>query len=133
MKQYFLKTIFFSFVVSLISSPIMAQTLPEMESFIPEMSCPVLSPSGEEVLFSGEDYQGLYILSLKTYLIKTITNSRGAGYRASWSTDGMKIGFKLIHDNNQQQPVCYDTRKDEIIPLYEISANAGVPSFSNTR
>ncbi len=131
MKHFFLKTIIFGFVISLIRSPIMAQALPEMESFIPEISYPVLSPSGEELLFSREDYQGLYILSLKTYLIKAITNNPGGGYRASWSPDGMKIGFKLIHDNNQQQPVYYDTRKDEIIPLYANTANAGVPSFSN--
>ncbi len=132
MKKYFFKTIIIGFVTLFICSPITAQILPEMESFIPEISCPVVSPSGEEILFSGEDYQGLYLLSLKTHQIKTISSNRGAGYRASWSADEMKIGFKLIHAINQQQPVYYNTNTGEIIPLHPIVASAGVPSFSKS-
>lgn len=131
MKQNYLKIIIIVCILDLVSSSISAQILPEIVSFIPAISQPTLSPSGDEILFSGEDYQGLYLLSLKTNQIKIIANNPGAGYRANWSADRTKIGFKLIYEENRQQPVYYDINKDQIIPLYPISASAGVPSFSD--
>jgi len=130
MKQSYLKIFTIVCILFLVSTSISAQILPEMESYIPKISQPNLSPSGDEILFSGEDYHGLYLLTLKTNQVETIANNPGAGYRASWSSDGAKIGFKLIHNENQQQLVYYDTQKKVITPLYPISANAGVPSFS---
>lgn len=119
-------------ILLFIDIPISAQILPEMESFTGKISRPVLSPTGDAVVFSGEDYHGLYLLSNKTKQIKTIANNPGAGYRVSWSNDGIKIGFKLIHANNQQQPVYYDRQKNEIIPLFPISISAGVPTFADS-
>jgi len=112
------------------SATILGQNLPEMDSFIPQISRTTLSPTGEEILFSGEDYHGLYLFSVKTNQFQTIAVNPGAGYCASWSLDGSRIYFKLIQGENAQQPVYYDLKRQEIIPLYSLSSTAGVPTLS---
>lgn len=49
---------------------------------------PTLSPSGERLLYSDVDANGLKMLDLATQQVTDISNERGAGFDAKWSNDG---------------------------------------------
>lgn len=103
---------------------------PVLKSFTPVVTRPVLSPNGEQILFSGEDYHGLHLRSTDSGDIKTVSATLGAGYRANWSFSGHHIGFKLIHLNGFQQPAIYDVRTGELRTIHPKAAAVGVPTFS---
>ena len=105
--------------------------LPEMFSFTRGITRPMFSPTANNIIFGGEDYRGLYILTLESEQTTTIAKNPGAGYGANYSSDGNKIGFKLIDKDGFQQPVYYDITSQEIVELHKKSIAAGVPTFSN--
>lgn len=49
---------------------------------------PTLSPSGDRLLYSDVDANGLKMLDLATQQVATISNESGAGIDARWSYDG---------------------------------------------
>lgn len=49
---------------------------------------PTLSPSGDRLLYSDVDANGLKMLDLATQQVTTISNESGAGIDARWSYDG---------------------------------------------
>jgi len=114
----------FPFIIS-------GKDLPGMSSFNQGITNPGLSWSGKKIIYSGEDYFGLYVLNLESEKVVSITQTPGAGYKVNFSFDGTKIGFKLIDENGFQQPVYYDVDSQKNVELYNKSIATGVPTFSN--
>ena len=52
---------------------------------------PRWSPDGQDILYSGPKYQGLYLVGSDGSNIRQISNSQGVGYYARWSDDGSMI------------------------------------------
>jgi len=113
------------------SKLVSGKNLPEMFSFTRGITRPMLSPTANNIIFGGEDYRGLYILTLESEQTTTIAKNLGAGYGANYSSRGNKIGFKLIDKDGFQQPVYYDIIGQTIVELHKESIAAGVPTFSN--
>jgi Tol biopolymer transport system component len=55
---------------------------------------PVFSPTGEYLLCSSENYEGLKMISFLDNQVKTLTTEKGAGYGVKISSDGKTIVFR---------------------------------------
>lgn len=55
---------------------------------------PIVSPTGSHALLTGLNFDGVYLLDLKTHKINTISKITGSGYGYSWSKDGASVYFK---------------------------------------
>jgi Tol biopolymer transport system component len=55
---------------------------------------PVFSPTGEYLICSSENYNGLKMLSFFDRQVKTLTTEKGAGYGVKISSDGKTIAFR---------------------------------------
>jgi len=108
-----------------------SQVHSSMNSFLPAVVQPQISPDGVRFIYAGVDYNGLALKTIGADQTLIISENAGAGYRANWSPDGRRIGFKLIHENGFQQPVFFDITTAKIIPLHSEAIATGVPTFSN--
>jgi len=61
---------------------------------------PIVSPTGEHALLTTENFNGVYLLNLKTQIVKQISKVIGSGYGYSWSTDGKTCFFKEKKEND---------------------------------
>ncbi|MET0945493.1 MAG: hypothetical protein ABWY22_08790 [Flavobacterium sp.] len=55
---------------------------------------PLVSPTGEYALLTGLNFNGVYLLNMKTQKVIQISKISGSGYGYSWSNDGDKMYFK---------------------------------------
>jgi Tol biopolymer transport system component len=129
LKKMF-KILLLVILVFVLNTIVAGQISTEMLSYTRGITNPIISPSGTHVVFSGEDYQGLYLLDLVSEKTLTIVKNPGAGYGANFSANGNKIGFKQIDKNGLQQPAYYDVTNQKIVTLFEKSIAAGVTTFS---
>ncbi|MFZ5515390.1 MAG: FlgD immunoglobulin-like domain containing protein [Candidatus Zhuqueibacterota bacterium] len=128
-KQLFFFLLFFILLRTALFSQ--SQAISSMTSFLPAIVQPRLSPDGARFIYCGADYNGLALKTVGSDQAIVISTAAGAGYRANWSQDGQRIGFKLIHENGAQQPVFYDVAASKIIPVHPETMATGVPTFSN--
>ncbi len=63
---------------------------------------PVFSPTGEYLLFTSENYEGLKMLSFTDGQVKTLTTEKGAGYGVKISKDGKTIAYRKNELINQR-------------------------------
>ena len=63
---------------------------------------PVFSPTGEYLLFTSENYEGLKMLSFTDGQVKTLTTEKGAGYGIKISKDGKTIAYRKNELINQR-------------------------------
>lgn len=69
---------------------------------VPTAGClPVISPSGDFLLLTGGDMQGLQKYDLATKQLSTITNDKGAGFGAKITQDGSKVIFRQSEYKNK--------------------------------
>lgn len=61
---------------------------------------PTLSPNGDVVLFSTEDYTGLKSFNLSTQQVDVIDESKGAGFNPVFSADGSTIVYRTTVNND---------------------------------
>ncbi len=61
---------------------------------------PTLSPNGELVLFSSENYTGLKSVNLSTSEVVVIDEAKGAGFNPVFSADGREIIYRTAADAN---------------------------------
>lgn len=61
---------------------------------------PVVSPSGNNVLLTGEHFQGVYVLDLKSGKMITVSKTEGSGYGYTWSGDGQFFFYKERAEND---------------------------------
>ncbi|OQX95978.1 hypothetical protein B6I21_02630 [candidate division KSB1 bacterium 4572_119] len=115
----FKRTALLMIICFILTGNVFAGEANKLVSFTQNMTNPLLSPTGEEILFSGEDYFGLFLLNRISNEIEVITPNLNAGYGASFSPDGKWIGFKLIDRDGKQQPAIYDLASKTIVPLYK--------------
>lgn len=57
-------------------------------------TAPAPSPDGRFLAFTSEGYRGLKLLEMDTGKVVTLSESRGAGFHASWSEDSRSIAFR---------------------------------------
>lgn len=57
-------------------------------------AAPIPSPDGRFLAFTGEDFRGLKLFDLESGKVTTLSESRGAGFRASWSDDSTSVAFR---------------------------------------
>ncbi len=55
---------------------------------------PKLTPDGENVLFTGPQFTGLYVLNLKDKKIEVLNREPGAGYEYQISADGQYVYYR---------------------------------------
>lgn len=63
-------------------------------------SNPIMSPTGEYLLLTTSNFNGVYLYNLKTRKITSISKTTGSGYGYSWSNDGEQFFFKEKSDND---------------------------------
>ena len=61
---------------------------------------PTLSPNGDVVLFSTEDYTGLKSFNLSTQQVTVIDESKGAGFNPVFTADGNSIVYRIATNVN---------------------------------
>lgn len=61
---------------------------------------PTLSPNGEFVLFSSENYTGLKSVNLSTSEVVVIDEAKGAGFSPVFSVDGSEVIYRTAADAN---------------------------------
>lgn len=91
------------------------------------------SPNGSHVALSASANNGVEVLDIDTGVLTTLTDTPSSGYAFTWSPDGTKLGFKVLHaagDGYLQEPVVYDVTNGTLQSLAAPSPLAGVPSFS---
>ncbi|MBR5118275.1 MAG: hypothetical protein IK100_06480 [Muribaculaceae bacterium] len=70
---------------------------------------PTLNQSGDRLLYSDVDANGLKMLDLDTQQVTTISNEGGAGFNAKWSTDGQV--YYITSAVNEKDRLVYRTGK----------------------
>ena len=70
---------------------------------------PTLNQSGDRLLYSDVDANGLKMLDLATQQVTTISNEGGAGFNAKWSTDGQV--YYITSTVNEKDRLVYRTGK----------------------
>jgi WD40 repeat protein len=91
------------------------------------------SSDGNLLAMSADDERGVRVLDLRTGMLSTLTDSPSSGHAFSWSPDGTRLGFKILHphgDGFLQEPAVYDATTGVVQSLAAPSSLAGVPSFS---
>ncbi|HLF51797.1 hypothetical protein [Flavobacterium sp.] len=61
---------------------------------------PLVSPTGNYTLLTGLNFNGVYLLNMKTKKTTQISRVSGSGYGYSWSNDGKTIFFKEKKEND---------------------------------
>lgn len=61
---------------------------------------PIVSPSGNHALLTNSNFNGVYLLDLKTERTIQISKIDGSGYGYSWSDDGNTFFFKEKKEND---------------------------------
>ncbi|MBP5688648.1 MAG: hypothetical protein J6X22_08435 [Muribaculaceae bacterium] len=77
---------------------------------------PTLNQSGDRLLYSDVDANGLKMLDLATQQVTTISNEGGAGFNAKWSTDGQV--YYITSTVNEKDRLVYRTGKRYDIARY---------------
>lgn len=55
---------------------------------------PIVSPTGEYALLTSSNFNGVYLLNLKSNKVFPISKVSGSGYSYSWSNDGTSFSSK---------------------------------------
>ena len=92
-----------------------------------EYCFPHMSPDGNKIAYTTQNYSGLYVLDIQTKKIANITDEQGAGYNPVFSNDGSEIFYrwnsfdemkkyssiysKKFHDNSE---TVYEKRKRKV-------------------
>lgn len=72
---------------------------------------PVFNSDGSELLYTSENYKGLYLYDLNRKTSLKVTNAEGAGYSPDFSQSNEKIYYKSVERKNMRQQntlMCYD-------------------------
>ena len=92
------------------------------------------SDNGQRIIFSKNNYTGVYIYDDHTKSVIQLNDYNSSGYFATWNKTGSKVGFKYLKNINGrtlQAPAIYDVDSSELLLLSEMNTSAGVPSFSD--
>lgn len=97
---------------------------------------PVWSPDGRHLALSDDRSNGIYLYDAQTESILQVTDARSSGYAFNWSSDGRRLGFKLLIPQAGsvfplQAPVVYSLDQGKLALLCGPTARVGVPSFSS--
>lgn len=81
---------------------------------------PQVSPTGESIIFSSENYDGIWQYTIANGKIEKIIDSPGAGYEPKFTSDGSQIIYrknKYIHNLKYSSIHKFDllTKADEIL------------------
>lgn len=84
------------------------------------------SPTGDFLLFSAANYNGLKTIHLTNAAISTVTTDAGAGYQPQISADGQKLLYRSTKFNNNvrqnaliEQTIATGQRKQIVAPTRE--------------
>ena len=72
---------------------------------------PVFNSDGSELLYTSENYKGLYLYKLNNKTSLMITDAEGAGYSPDFSQNNDKIYYRSVERENmhrQNTLMCYD-------------------------
>lgn len=72
---------------------------------------PVFNSDGSELLYTSENYKGLYLYKLNNKTSLMITDTEGAGYSPDFSQNNDKIYYRSVERENmhrQNTLMCYD-------------------------
>jgi Tol biopolymer transport system component len=115
---------------------------------LPDQSCkaPQFSPDGKNVAFSGNHYQGIYIVSATGGAITEISRDNAAGWRYAWSPDSRKIAARVsepgtnvkalaVYDIHNREKQTLDIRRSRLadFPLWLNSENLLLPLKSGSQ
>ena len=76
---------------------------------------PVFSNDGKELLYTSENYKGLFLYDLKSKTSDVITEVDGAGYNPAFDRNGEQVYYRATEKVNMRQQntwMCYQ-RKEE--------------------
>jgi len=95
----FFFTLFFQFLYaqSLVKSVGKPEKISNKDHFFMR---PSWSPTGDKIAFTGPKQKGLWIFDVRSNEIEQINNVEGAGYRFSWSPDGVYIAYRARYVEN---------------------------------
>ncbi|WP_300571025.1 hypothetical protein [Flavobacterium sp.] len=91
---------------------------------------PIVSPTGEFALLTSSNFNGVYLLNLKSNKVIPISKVSGSGYGYSWSKDGTSFFFKEKKQNDyvsRSEVKAYNIKTKSISKL-DINHNY-LPSF----
>lgn len=96
---------------------------------------PILSPDGNHLLYSQDDYRGLKMYDLNNNDITEISDNIGAGFNASFSPDGKSVYFKnskiidKLRNTNLMEHRVADKSAVEVLPMSREKAE--IATFRN--
>lgn len=96
---------------------------------------PVVSPNGTHALLTGLNFDGVYLLDLKTNKIITISKVTGSGYGYSWSKDGKSFYFKEKKEKgyvSDSEVVHYNLKSKLSTKLPDVNHNY-LPSYNGEK
>lgn len=64
---------------------------------------PVFSPNGKQLLFSSDNYTGLYLYDIESQSVKNVSKEPGAGLSPVFSKDGNTVYYKRISSSNKRR------------------------------
>jgi len=100
----------------------------------PFLMCPRWSPVASQIMATGANYSGIYLISFPKGELSQVTDEPAAGYGAVWSHDGKFIAARVANFENQHrfnQIVVFDISKSTRIPLSSFESNLpGTPLWS---
>ncbi len=109
---------------------------PGVLASLPDQSCkvPQFSPDGENVAFSTNNYQGIYVVSATGGAIAEISSDIAAGWRFTWSPDSRKIAARVSHPETYSKSiVLYDLQNRDKANLEEkVSRLTDFPLWLNS-
>lgn len=137
MKKNYLLLLTLSFIVAATFAQPRIVGEPEKIVFSKEVSYmnAVWSPDGQQIAFSGDKYNGIWVVDAAGKKLTKVTSDAGAGFGFSWSEDSKFIlarsvfteGFRRYHNVK-----LYDVRSgNERVILNKSRQLKGLPVFSN--
>ncbi len=95
---------------------------------------PKLSPDGSKILFTKENFTGLYLYDLKRKKTVRISDKQGAGYRPVFSENGEKIFFRENEYEGMRKISSissYNIKNKTTKLIEEKNRNVSVPQISS--
>ena len=76
---------------------------------------PVFSTDGKELLYTSENYKGLYLFDLESKKTNLVTEVEGAGFNPVFSEDNHKVYYRQTErtDMRQQKTLMYFDRRND--------------------